>query len=87
MDRYNLFVRSCESRAGKNARVNLYEEEEEWPIEKETRIQGENNKNKRPVTSYPPKPPLPKGLKLHIVENMGGSNCILVILKNCFSPM
>ncbi|MBA0635519.1 hypothetical protein Godav_022312 [Gossypium davidsonii] len=37
-----------------------------------------------PITSYPPKPLLPESLKRHIVENMGGSNCVLVIQKQLF---
>ncbi|MBA0634224.1 hypothetical protein Godav_022195, partial [Gossypium davidsonii] len=37
-----------------------------------------------PITSYPSKPLLPEGLKRHIVENMGGSNCVLVIQKQLF---
>lgn len=53
-------------------------------LKRKRRIQEENNKNKRPVTSYPPKSPLPEGLKQHIVENMGGSNCVLVIQKQLF---
>lgn len=53
-------------------------------LKRKRRIQEENNKNKRPVTSYPPKSPLPEGLKRHIVENMGGSNCVLVIQKQLF---
>ncbi|KAK5833384.1 hypothetical protein PVK06_017209 [Gossypium arboreum] len=40
-------------------------------LKRKRRIQGENIKNKRPVTSYPLKPPLPKDLKRLIVENMG----------------
>ncbi|KAK5833385.1 hypothetical protein PVK06_017210 [Gossypium arboreum] len=40
-------------------------------LKRKHRIQEENNKNKRPITSYPPKPLLPEILKRHIVENMG----------------
>ncbi|XP_040940784.1 B3 domain-containing protein At2g24670-like [Gossypium hirsutum] len=53
-------------------------------LKRKLQIQEENNKNKRPITSYPPKPLTPEGLKQHIVENMGGSNCVLVIQKQLF---
>ncbi|KAK5773461.1 hypothetical protein PVK06_049767 [Gossypium arboreum] len=53
-------------------------------LKRKCQIQEENNKNKRPITSYPPKPLMPEGLKQHIVENMGGSNCALVIQKQLF---
>ncbi|TYH36630.1 hypothetical protein ES332_D13G277000v1 [Gossypium tomentosum] len=53
-------------------------------LKRKRRIQEENSKNKRPITSYPPKPLMPEGLKQHIVENMGGSNCVLVIQKQLF---
>ncbi|MFQ6640599.1 hypothetical protein Gotur_015671 [Gossypium turneri] len=59
-------------------------EKKNGQLKRKNRIQEENNKNKRPITSYPPKPLLPESLIRHIVENMGGSNCILVIQKQLF---
>ncbi|KAH1033720.1 hypothetical protein J1N35_045894 [Gossypium stocksii] len=53
-------------------------------LKRKRQTDGENNKNKRPITSYPPKPLMPEGLERHIVENMGGSNCVLVIQKQLF---
>ncbi|XP_040960927.1 B3 domain-containing protein At5g38500-like [Gossypium hirsutum] len=43
----------------------------------------QNSKNKRPIVSYPP-PLLPQSLKQHIVEKLGGSDCVLVIQKKLF---
>ncbi|TYH46925.1 hypothetical protein ES332_D11G374400v1 [Gossypium tomentosum] len=43
----------------------------------------QNSKNKRPIVSYPP-PLLPQSLKQHIVEKLGGPDCVLVIQKKLF---
>ncbi|KAB2006522.1 hypothetical protein ES319_D11G351600v1 [Gossypium barbadense] len=59
-------------------------EKKNGQLKRKRRIQEDSNKNKRPITSYPSKPLLPEGLKRHIVENMGGSNCVLVIQKQLF---
>ncbi|MBA0753603.1 hypothetical protein Gogos_021828 [Gossypium gossypioides] len=63
---------------------SFMKEKKNGQLKRKHRIQKKNNKNKRPITSYPPKPLLPESLKRHIVENMGGSNCILVIQKQLF---
>ncbi|KAK8329818.1 hypothetical protein V6Z12_A11G350600 [Gossypium hirsutum] len=43
----------------------------------------QNSRNKRPIVSYPP-PLLPQSLKQHIVQILGGSDCVLVIQKKLF---